>query len=196
MRSVVHAWVVLVLGWLAGMADIPSPPPQGFRVPLRIIEGGPANGLALLELPRDVLRDLAKGSGMRTADLLPPSGPGNPITRVAGGVLLSLGALFFGERFLRWWRKRNGSGLKLVPVGLAIWAALSMLSNRTVAQGHPNRFDPGTLGPAVSGGNLNGTVAVRIADTDRGEILLYVGGSSGGAGARRPVPSPPQPPRK
>jgi hypothetical protein len=185
-RPLLAACAALLLGLVPlGMADIPSPPPQGIRVPMRIVEG---SGYAVLEIPRGVLRDLASAGGLRAADVAPPPNIGNPITQIAGGALLALGAFFLGQRVLR--RRRNGGASKsgkLVPLAMFILASLSLLSHRVEAQPARGDYNSGTLARAIAGGPLEGTVAIRVSESGK-DIVLLLGGDRNGARRSRPRP--------
>jgi hypothetical protein len=156
---------------------------------MRIV-GGAGDGYPRLEIPRHVLEDLLKGGSTRTADLLPvPAASGNSIVQIAGGLLLSLGALFLGERFFRRRRNSKDQNLKLVPIALLLGGSLLLLSPRGTAQSRDD-FNAGNLSQATQA-QLEGTVAVRIADGDQKAIVLLVGGERYGS-----RPRPPLPPRK
>jgi membrane protein implicated in regulation of membrane protease activity len=155
---------------------------------MRIV-GNAASGYAELHIPRPVLDTLLRGGSTRTADVAPlPVGGGNPVVQIAGGLLLSLGLVFLGERFLR--RRRNSKDdprLKLLPIALLLSGSLLLFTARTTAQ-QRDSFSAGNLWQATQQ-ELSGTVAVRVVDGDQKAIVLLVGGERSGGARRPPLPS-------
>jgi membrane protein implicated in regulation of membrane protease activity len=188
MRSILLLSALLLATLIPlGLADVAVPPPQGVRVPMRIV-GNAASGYAELHIPRPVLESLMRGGGTRAADVAPlPVGGGNPVVQIAGGLLLSLGVLFLGERFFRRRNSKDDPHLKLLPIAFLLAGSLLLFTSRTTAQPRDS-FSAGNLWQATQQ-ELSGTVAVRVADSDQKAIVLLVGGQSSPGPRRPPLPS-------
>jgi hypothetical protein len=153
--------LILLMAAATGIqADIRIPPPLERSAHMRIVHDALGRNGPVLDVPVTMTDPNARSEDR--ADVRPPVGlpTGNGGWRdVVSGILLSIGAFFAGRSF---WRRKQGGAKALIPAVIAAGSLCLIQAQKS-----------NTIAQAAPGGDLAGTVKVRVLRTGN-EIVLHL----------------------